>query len=250
MFDNPTVIDQIYINNTDHHGLIIQSNGDRGDSCSRTNIFYYLRSLNEGENPQRDDTYSSLVGKYEISTNTYVRHPDGTTPYPDGTMPQDYVAAPDRFSRDQQTPLVIALGQHKKEHNRLIRLFKTHLFRFGKYQNKDWLAPQHLGYYIRALNIKWLYSVMPILDLGLVVDSYINVYKRNKDPNDTSDSVNHSLALIQSHYVMPTFISKWAIKVFKRSNPQQALDSYFRPETNAPPLNELFKPQMKKIGLD
>lgn len=233
---------------TDNLGIIVQRDGDRGDSASRVGIYYYLRILNETDNKQElSETFHVVLDKLEIQPGIYVRHPDDT--YSNGTPVQSYVNNPSGFSRDQQTPIQIAMGEYPLERSRLQRLFAKQLSRLGTYQNKDIGGPETLSIYFRSLNSIGAYPVDLLGDVELLVNSLIRLGKRKANPDDTSDDVNHCLALIQAYYRYPTPISLLARQVYKLSNPMQALESYFRFETNAPPMAELFRPQMRKIGL-
>lgn len=150
------------------------------------------------------------------------------------------------FSRDQQSSLVIAMGVYKL-FEPLKRMFWQHVKRLGFYQNKDYASPEHWGYYIRAFGWRWLYWYLYLGDLFMLLNVYIRLHKA-KDPNDVGDDLNLSLALLQAHLSMPTFISKYALELYKKRpfGVQYAFDWYFREETGANPFNELYAPIIER----
>lgn len=219
----------------DNLGLLVQKDGDGGDTAQRTGMYYLGRFLTTqgGERfllyPEFDEKLSYL--EYGESGN-FRRHP------------QQWNALDD-FSRDQQTPLVIAMGIFGFT-KRLGRMFWNHVKRFGKYQNKDFASPEHWGYYVRAFKSRWLYPYLLLSDIWMLGGTLVRLYKASKDFDDVGDDLNCILALLQSELVMPTPASKLTTYLYKKyrafGGPQYALDRYFREETGANPINELYKP--------
>jgi hypothetical protein len=179
----------------DAHGLIVQANGDGGDTAQRTGMFYFVH-----RDPK---AFSRALDLLEIEAGVFVRHP-----YQDG-----FRSNPSRFSRDQQRPLVIALGAYGM-HDRLWRLFEAHLRRLGKYQNRDYIGPVNVGEYIRAFKSKPLYPLLFVTDVGLIYSSLDIAVRSRFDPDDVDDN-NHLMSLIQSQEVMDTPLSWLARKVYR-----------------------------------
>ena len=239
MTEVQVVIEQI-VQFRDARGYICQKEWDgtkgAGDAASRVGIDAYLTSILGFPHAP---LFNYLLDGIEVEPGIYKRHPTSDISF--NTIKD--------FSRDQQIPLVIAMGAYPEQKPRLMRLFLKHILRFGKYQNWDFMGTQHLGMYLRSFNWKLLYPLLPILDLGLVIDSISNVVRYKLDPDDTTNHLNHSLAIIQAYYVQPTPISYIARKIYSWAHPQAGLDSYFRAETGAPPMHLLYKPITNKIDL-
>src|SRR6266571_5109612 len=90
----------------DHYGLIVQRDGNGGDTAQREGFGWFGWSLlkRAGIDPGLDLglPWEKALGLLEIdSTGEFRRHPD---PGPDGKLNR-----PDDFSRDQQTAIVAAL---------------------------------------------------------------------------------------------------------------------------------------------
>lgn len=199
--------------NFDAHGLIVQSDGDGGDTAQRTGMFYFVY----------DDraAFERALDQLEVRPGIYVRHP-----YQPG-----FRSDPAEFSRDQQRALVIAMGAYGMR-DRLWRMVKAHASRLGKYQNRDILGPSHLGEYIRAFHSRLLYPVLLVTDTALLFNSVriCLVYRWN---SDHSDDNNHVMSLAQSRYVMPTPWSWMARKIYKKFRPRNE-GNFQKSEPHAP----------------
>jgi hypothetical protein len=193
--------------NFDRHGLIVQSNGDGGDTGQRTGMFYYVHHDPEG--------FSRALDVLEVEPGLYVRHP----------FQDDFRDKIPRFSRDQQRPIVIALGKYRM-YDRLWRITKNHMLRLGKYQNKDIAGPSHMGEYIRAFRFKPLYPVLLATDAMLIVGSLEAAVVSRWDPGFTDDN-NHLMALLQAQDVMPTPLSWVARKLYRNFRAPSVGSSHF-----------------------
>jgi hypothetical protein len=179
----------------DIYNLIVQSDGDGGDTAQRTGMFFYVHGDRLA--------FEAALNRLEMSPGIYARHP-----YQEG-----FRSNPARFSRDQQRPLVIALGKYRM-YDRLKRLTVEHVKRFGKYQNLDFIGPTNISEYIRAFRAQALYPVLYFSDLGLLTDSILNVASSYFNRDQTDDN-NHVLTLLQSQDIMPTPVSWLARKIYK-----------------------------------
>jgi hypothetical protein len=218
----------------DAHGLIVQANGDGGDTAQRTGMLFFQY--------RDEEAFVNALDQLEIAPGIYVRHP-----YQAG-----FRNDPNRFSRDQQRALVIAMGSYRMD-DRLWRLAKAHLARFGKYQNLDYLGPSHLGEYLRAFRAWPVYPLLLITDVGLVVSSIDIALTKDKDNVDDN---NHVMALVQASQTMPTPISWLATRLYKKYRPinfgneilgesdpvQGALSWYHRAESGGNPfISEMYR---------
>lgn len=209
----------------DANGLIVQENGDGGDTAGREGDFWF--AVANRKDTHRQISFDQVITLLQVSPGVFVRNP---VHYND---PKD-------FSRDQTMPLILAMGEMGYYAN-LRRLFWNQFKNFGRYPNGDIAGPEDLGYYIRAFQIWQLYPVLIVGDLQMFVNTLIRLYK-GRDTNDVSDDINHTLSLLQAQYVLPTPISWLARKLYKhiKGGVQSRWDWYFRPETGANNFNDLY----------
>jgi hypothetical protein len=196
---NGRVVESAFIH-FDERQLIVQADGDGGDTAQRTGMFYYAHY-----DPQ---AFERALNQLEVEPGLYVRHPR------QGSFRNDVT----RFSRDQQRPLVIALGKYGM-YDRLWRLTIRHIFRLGKYQNMDFSGPSHIGEYIRAFRARALYPVLVVTDLALVFDT-LEIAVRTRFNPDLTDDNNHLLSLLQAQDIMPTPTSWFARKLYLAVRPE------------------------------
>lgn len=213
----------------DLNKLIVQRDLDGGDTAGREGDFWFALGLNPNWVSNRDLTFDDVLTLLQISPGVYVRNP---VHYND---PKD-------FSRDQTIPLILAMGQLEKYEN-LKQLFWKQVKNFGRYANGDIGGPEDLGYYIRANKEWYLYPVLILGDTQMLVNTLIRIVK-SKKLTDTSDDINHTLALIQAQYELATPISWLARKLYKSfvvGGIQSRWDSYFNPASGANDFNELYR---------
>lgn len=241
MVEVEQAIQQIAQYNVDSQNMITQSDAkkDGGDTANRIGIFYYMAKIlgltKDFLGRDLDEGFEASLKALEIQPGIYIRHPTQVSIF----------NVPEHFSRDQQTPISIAMSAYKSQLERLTRLANNHFKRFGKYQNTDISGPQHWGFYSRRSNNYIMYPYLILSDIGLVGDSIVRVIKRKNDPSDTSDDLDHSIAIIQAYEVMPTPLSWLARKIYNLSNPMEAINLYFGKE--APALNVLINFKLQQI---
>lgn len=143
----------------DAYALIVQRDGDGGDSLQREGMYAFGKWLRYNsdnntvlisEPPERQNA-ERILDKFEVEPGIYVRHPD----------PHKWYSNPDTTSRDQLVPLIAYCGAYR-DHQRLWRLFKAFAGRGFFSQNtkrageghREWKVPDtmiaHLGLFIRA----------------------------------------------------------------------------------------------------
>lgn len=228
----------------DNKGLIVQGDGDGGDTCSRTGLFWYAIRILRFDHRDRDH-FLSEYRKLEIKPGILVRHPDegpncGKPGYRDFACWNN----PKVLSRDQWVPIVIALGAWGRTVE-LKALFKESRKRFFFHQNGDLTGPSHWGVWIRAFQIQWLKPVLYFTDLFLVLGALIDLVKAQFKPNDTSDVINGTIQLIQANRCQPTVFTRLATWLLSKRGPQGAWDIYFHHHTKAPPFNDLYRSLIK-----
>lgn len=239
--------------NFDEHNLPVQADGDGGDTAQRTGTYYAGLKIREKLNISNDEFKFTSDYNYQLAMTfleklpgVYVRHPNQWNAISD-------------FSRDQQTPLVIAMGLWG-DYERLQRLFNNHKSRSFKYQNADFANPEHIGFYIRAFRNWYWYPFLLLGDVFMLLNSIILIFK-GMDKDNVGDDINHTLSLLQARLSMPTPVSFLARIVYrylrpknygnillKESTPAQGAWSwYFRPDSGASSFNELYRPIIAKL---
>lgn len=255
--------------NIDSFGVITQSasnNWDGGDTAQREGMFlcgiFYLQKGGHCSWQDWDDArtrYNNVIGRLNYSKGWSLRrHPDTTKWYGDV----------DRMSRDQLTSNIVALGFANKvflrqmlvQHIKRALLFTTNTRKNFQYKTLEehlakstpdvkwdykWKLPDITfssiwAAYIRGLDMNLLSFLLPLLDLELLIGSLITLYKTKKDPQ-FCDHLSHQMLILQAHHKMPSFVSKLAMWVYKKANPQRALDLYFTDAKSAPHLNEVYR---------
>ena len=250
----------------DKFGLITQKDFDGGDASHRTGLFYLGLYLNYKEDENKviaiQKRFEEDLKKIEYKKGHFVRHPD----------PTKWYSNPKNFSRDQTTPLIVALGfLNKKDsvYENMIQLIES----FGFYPNilKNWTNKEKVfpldyrdfaglsdwGAYIRALEWKWAYPYLLISDTQLFGSSLIRLWFSHVDQDDSSDDLNLTIHLIQSDLVMPTPLSKLSKWIYKKKlvnrshNQTNSIHSYWEYyfshiDHNRPPIDKVFKCPIEK----
>jgi len=209
----------------DSNGLIVQKDGDGGDTAGREGDYYFHLGLTGYVHTDFDTVLANL----QLSPGVFIRNP---IKYND---PKD-------FSRDQTIPLILAMGEMER-YETLRHLFWNQCKRFGFYPNGDIGSFEDLGYYIRAFKAWYLYPALILGDIEMLGESIIRIIK-SKDLNDTSDDINHTLALLQAQHHFATPISWLARKIYKAfvvGGIQSRWDGYFDPESGANDFNNLYR---------
>lgn len=250
----------------DKFGLITQTDPsmDGGDAAHRTGVFYYGMYLQYKNNPEDlkkvKTSFLADFNKLRVGPGQYVRHPDSTMWY----------SNPENFSRDQTTPLVIALGAFQ-ETTELTANFKklidSHSFYPNKLKNwtneekifpfdyRDIAGPSDWGMYIRALKKQEYYPALYLTDWQLFGNALTRIVISHFDDHDASDDINYTLLLLQAKETRPTFISDltlWLYTHFRKVNPftkkidnqngvASAWEYYFTYVKERPPLHKVYE---------
>lgn len=213
----------------DSLNLIVQSDGDGGDSPARCGQWAIATFLNL----QPDIHFEENLKHYEIMSGVLVRHPSqGFAWRPPETFRND----PKEFSRDQTDPLVIAAGLYG---NRAFvkRVLREQVRRWGRYQNKDVWGPATAGMYLRALRVDLAWPLLWVCDLQLLGNAPAAWWRKHRDP-DFSDINNHVNRLLQASYENGTPVSWLARKLFLAMYPtwESDLRYYHRHENGGNPI--------------
>jgi len=163
----------------DQHGVIVQANGDGGDSCNRLAHYYAALEIlgapqDDLNRPPYDGFHISLARLTALLPfGRFRRNPDSSKWYND----------PDNVTRDQMSPMIAAmallgtdrtLAAHvKRRLKRCMLHFSTHDQVEGqpgkvKLKLPDLPSPQELASIVRGLSVTWLYWTLPLLDALLL----------------------------------------------------------------------------------
>lgn len=215
----------------DKLGLIVQRDGDSGDTAQRVGMWGVAVAINQDY--VKIFQFEQMMEHIEIEeSGIFWRSP--TPPY----------NTPNDFSRDQQTSIACALG-FTKQTEILKRMMWQHVKRLGKYQNIDFASPAHWAIYARGLGAWYLWPLFWFSDIFLVIESLM-LCDAKLGPDYTTDDLDHVLMLLQARFFYATPVSWLARWIYAKwrpyGGPQRAFSHYFREETGANPFDELFKP--------
>lgn len=227
----------------DANGLVVQKNGDGGDSLNRTAVRIFLSRLTEHKL-----LLLASLDYYKYRRNTHLNK---------------WYADWDRTSRDQLIPLVIVMGLLNPASLTLIfidHLKRGLLFAYNTRRNfqysrlelqhrystpdVDWdyswkvpdlTGPEFWALYIRGFNAWYLYPLLCLFDLETLVGSFLTRRQTSKD-----DVINHAVVLEYGRIRLDTPVMWLARLVTPRALLQERLDTFFG-KLQEPPINELFR---------
>lgn len=269
----------------DNQGLIIQRDGDQGDTAARNGELYTGIHFNPEFN-----WIMAVPISFEESIVLLEPKKDGNLvrynkfPYNDPFDKNGFAT-----SRDQTEPNIVAAG-FRKDKEFIKRVFLANVKNWFRYPNGDTMLLS-LNIYIRAAfeaGYKWtaiLYPLLFVLDLNLLANSSLITFLKSREPGpvrkfladklglyffvqdysksnnptnpdawsvhgktNVGDDINHTQILLQSANTLATPTSWFArfIYKFRKYGVQYAFDYYHRPETHGNPLNELYRPIISK----
>lgn len=238
----------------DENNLIVQLNGDGGDTAQRMGLYFSLLRMRDilgisNNNFIYSSTidYINAIKLLQVESGIWRRHPT------QWNSPKD-------FSRDQTISNVVAMGfcGLRNDLRNLFLAFKKRKFLF--FQNNDIMTPTFVGAFIRSyywsnngfmivLFSLILWPILFWLDLCLVVEALIRCYKKGNDFDNVGDDLNTSLIILQAQFILPTpfawfsaFIYSWLPLGVNHS-----FEWYFRPESGGnKEFVELARPLINK----
>lgn len=243
---------------------------DGGDSLNREGLFAVTSYFLYKDGKMSESEYLLIKNRYQGSIKllsaklwgNYTRHAN----------PAWWASRPDRMSRDQFTPNLLAMilmGMNKElikcflGHCLRLLLFTTNIRGNGGFDKPlkmpDITVMEFWAHYLRSLPacIRWIFwPVLCVLDLENLGGSINKTYFYGKDPTN-SDDVNHIVSLLfaSDRVSTPTiWLSRW---IYRRRplcdlqgleqtdfGPYSAMVHYFR---NEMPLHLLFKDIMDRL---
>jgi hypothetical protein len=241
----------------DSKGLIVQQNGDGGDTLQREGFWFEGVTFNFTPLPQGMAPYTNAL-KILSTPSGFVR--SWQTPY---NNPSD-------TSRDQLVSNIRSLGYLKSTLDNLHYTFLNQIFlgvikNFSRFPNGDIAFINDYGRFIRAFKSWYLFPLLLIFDLPLLINALLicfwltrtpsrwqvwlaskaswlfwltNQYPPNAEgvsqspygPTNTSNDINFIGDLTQAQKIYPTPISFIARKIYRYFRPYGApfaLASYF-----------------------
>jgi len=233
----------------DDKGLIVQKDGDGGDSAQRTGFYYTARFI-VGPLPGYKEISMGLVIEDFIRATTLLITPAGLIRNPvKWNDPKD-------TSRDQTTPMIIACGCL-----RLLEMVDKLRPKYLRYQNGDFASPQNLNEVRRAL------GKTPLLlgDLWAIGASYVRCRQAAKDMDDVGDDLNLLISLVFFNRYQSNAVTRFALKYYLKNRPTNfgctkmgetdpvigALVWYFREESGGnPEIAQAWRPIITKYRED
>lgn len=207
-------------------GVVTQVDGDTGDSAQRTATLVILSMLLENGSAGPGLVYQRMLTVLKVGRGRFTRSP----------LPSHWGSDPTNFSRDQHSMLMLAMAimGDKKE---LKETFMEIVKRGGFHQNflrgtddierrwkcPDIIAPTQLSVMIRGLNLKLLYPILTLLDLGFLLDL---IFRKNK-PWDYDNMLAPNLMF--AAVVMPTFVSRFACRKYGETDFIARVKNYHDP---------------------
>lgn len=234
--------------NRDESNLIVQSNGDAGDTAQREGMFACaVESIDRTTKWYSHVRY--VLNVLEVKPGVFARHPT-----------QEPHCKPERLSRDNNDPLIILMGE-AADIVRLERHYKEHKRRKFRYQNlTDYPQPASPSMWVRAFRNGGKRWLLPFTDIGLVIASITKVLSKRVNMDHVDDN-NHIMRLIQSARVMDTLTAKLARWIYSKYRPKNygnvafgescnimaALMWYHREGAGGnPEIAEAYRPLVKK----
>jgi hypothetical protein len=203
----------------DTNGLIVQADGDGGDTAQREGFvwfgLYVRRNKLRLPDPDYVDlrlTFPETMRLLEVGeSGLFRRHP---------TQHNE----PSDFSRDQQTPIVAAMGVWALRQP-LERLWAATVKRGRVCQNGDAVGADHYNLFQRARGPELEIDPLGELQLRGMLGSFLT-----RKPGDVSDDLNNIVSLALASLVSPTRTSRLATKEYLSGRPHTCgsyLDQYY-----------------------
>jgi len=189
----------------DANGLVVQDNGDGGDSTCRTGVC--MAQAAASGDMAKANAFADAVAKIdEVQPNVYVRY----APNPSYNIPSD-------FSRDQASRLMIGLGLAGRA-EKVKAYYKKVCLNLFRHPNKDFLGLEEISNNIRTLKKWYCYPFLWVLDLALVFDVSVGMWNQAWDYQNLYISnlwlANHK------YWTLPAWIAK---KILNKTVAQQQL---------------------------
>lgn len=204
----------------DSHGLIVQRDGDGGDTAQREGFVWFgkwiYNNVTGSEWPVALPIgYKQTLDLLEVKPGEFCRNP--FQPDPGGSDP-DWKTNPDKSSRDQVTPIIAAMGLWD-DHDRLDRLWKAKRPCLGIFTcvqgTQDLFGPELVNLYRRARGIEPDANGDKAAIAGVVA----RLQAASQNPDDTSDDLNQVVHLLMSKVRAPSADTDRAAELYAKGRP-------------------------------
>lgn len=221
------------------NNIVVQHDGDSGDSCQRTATYVFLSKIIENH------VDANMLLEIQSSPGRFRRSND----------PKHWGFRPSNCSRDQVSIARIALKSvgmmsfFKKSYiNQAFRLGFHQNFLKGtddideKWKVPDILSPGEVAILIRGLNLWILWPVLIVLDLLRTLD----IIFRDKNNWDQDNMLAQHLYFSVKY--MSTPVSVLNMIFYFKTNYMERIKNYYSLENNGiPPMIDLFQQAEAKI---
>jgi len=236
--------------NIDQNGLIVQSAADQhpgGDTLHREGFMALIARELYDQDKIKLAEYLLWRGRFHDNL-LKLKDPDKKGNYSRHVDRSRWFGRFDIMSRDQWLPVAAAMGaMHLHDLGKdLICGAATRGFVLttnshpNTDEKKPWKLPDLMGPKCWALMIRikersLLDWMLPILDIEMLVNSWLWMWKFKYKKNDT-DILNHWVTLVRARRRGDNFVSKLARKLMRKrlDKVQFCFEDYFAPSTNAP----------------
>lgn len=225
-----------------HLGIVVQKDGDSGDSAQRTaTLVVVLSLLGEGFGY----VYDRMILFLKVSKGRYRR----------SSIPGHWGNDPTNFSRDQHSILMLAMAV-AGDREELKESFLEILKRGGFHQNfmrgtddfnrfwklPDFISPTEISVFIRGMNFRFLKPALFLLDLGLLVDLRL----RLRQPWDYDNMFAQNL--FYANKVMPTPIARLALSKYAKTDFRERILEYHSTEGSSNGVDGLGELYIRAAG--
>lgn len=217
------------------NGIIVQMDGDSGDSCQRVGTYLFLKAILGETNVQ---LASEMLFQIQSSRGRFRRSND----------PNHWGSRPSNCSRDQLS--IARLAMSSLNYFAFNVTYVKQLARLGFHQNflrgtddpdekwkiPDFTTPAEIATFIRHNKLWFLYPLVFCLDLFFLFDLLV----RNPESWDRDNMQAQNL--YYAVLFMPTPVAKLAFALYTKTNYLEQIEKYYSEAHNGiPPMIDLFK---------
>lgn len=216
---------------TDKYGLIVQKDGDQGDSAYRTALLSSLLTIYDVDG--YEDFYKNMLDQLTVRPGVFRRTAE----------PTHWGYNENNLSRDNAAKIILAAAINFDKQT-IKTWFKQMLSRGLRHQNvhpgtdapdefrkqPDVISLRELANVIRGLDLWYFYPVLTILDFTFIGDLFF----RTRQPWDYDSLM--AIELIYANLAYPTIFSKIAAYFYKKT------DYQYRIEMNYADINNGIAP--------
>jgi hypothetical protein len=223
------------------NGIIVQMDGDSGDSCQRVGTYLFLNWI---VGIKDVITASDMFYKLQSSRGRFRRTNDLS----------HWGSRPSNLSRDQLSVMRLALSVYKSAQFNTTYLLQLKRFGFNqnflrgtddpdeKWKCPDVMQPEELTCWIRHNDFWMLYPLV------FCIDFLFLIYLLYRDPKSWDSDNMTAQKMYYAVLNMPTPVAKLAFALYTKTNYLDCIDNYYAASNNGiPPMAELYREADKKV---